>query len=322
MRMTVLTHHADKQETAGQKTSQQSKRSLFTFANLDDLMKGEVQAKLEPMLMGWLKDELFDDAVAFPVERLAISLFARELAANRTELIDELISERPEADLREHLQQRAGLYPRVIRDALQRAIRASRITELGPHADLADELENAILGGYIKFNDQGDMEYTPAQYSTSSPLRLHESGSMIKSLGSLVVHLRYHASSDQRLFIDEPELNLHPDSQRRIARVLAKAVNRGLKILISTHSDYIIRELNNLIMLGQATDAAKALIDELGYDREAVLTGEQMGVYLVNEGTCQNIPVEDTGFEISTIDQAAVDLNRDTQEIFLRLFSE
>jgi predicted ATP-binding protein involved in virulence len=294
----------------------------FPFTELDDAKKATVEAKAARMLMLWLRSRLFEAAVPFPVERLAISLFARELAANRTELIDELISERPEANLREHLQQRAGLYPLVIRDALQDAIRASLTKTSGPYADLADELETAILGGHIKFNDQGDLEFTPTQISSGSPLRLHESASVVKSLGSLVVHLRYHAWTHQRLFIDEPELNLHPDSQRRIARILAKAVNRGLKLLISTHSDYIIRELNNLIMLGQDTDEAKALIEDLGYDPEAVLTGEQMGVYLVNEGACRNIPVDETGFEIATIDQVASDLNRDTQEIFSRLFGD
>ena len=51
------------------------------------------------------------------------------------------------------------------------------------------------------------------------------------------------------IFIDEPELNLHPVNQRKIARILAKVANSGIKIIISTHSDYIVKEFNNLIML-------------------------------------------------------------------------
>ena len=51
--------------------------------------------------------------------------------------------------------------------------------------------------------------------------------------------------------IDEPELNLHPDNQRRIARLLARLVNLGIKVFITTHSSYIIKELNTLIMLNR-----------------------------------------------------------------------
>jgi predicted ATPase len=56
------------------------------------------------------------------------------------------------------------------------------------------------------------------------------------------------------IIIDEPELNLHPDNQRKIARWLVRVVNAGFKVMITTHSDYIIREFNNLIMLQTAKD--------------------------------------------------------------------
>ena len=49
--------------------------------------------------------------------------------------------------------------------------------------------------------------------------------------------------------VDEPELNLHPANQRRIARLFACLVNLGVKVFITTHSDYIVKELNTLIML-------------------------------------------------------------------------
>lgn len=51
------------------------------------------------------------------------------------------------------------------------------------------------------------------------------------------------------LIIDEPELNLHPDNQRKMAGLLARLVNCGVKVLVTTHSDYLIRELNNRVML-------------------------------------------------------------------------
>jgi predicted ATPase len=94
---------------------------------------------------------------------------------------------------------------------------------------------------------------------------------------SLVLYLRYDAKPGHRLVIDEPELNLHPDNQRLVTRILAKAVNRGLKIMMSTHSDYVIRELNNLVMLGQGDgDKARTIMQELGYQPEQVLRSDQI----------------------------------------------
>lgn len=59
--------------------------------------------------------------------------------------------------------------------------------------------------------------------------------------------------------VDEPELNLHPENQRKVARLLAALVNFGIKVFITTHSDYILKELNTLIMLGQGSEESKRL---------------------------------------------------------------
>ena len=75
--------------------------------------------------------------------------------------------------------------------------------------------------------------------------------------------------------IDEPELNIHPENQREIARLLARLVNAGLNIVISTHSDYIVRELNSLIML--SGDKNQKLRTKYGYDKNEVLSIEQVG---------------------------------------------
>lgn len=73
--------------------------------------------------------------------------------------------------------------------------------------------------------------------------------SSIKSMFLIDLYINCIAKKGGLLIIDEPELNLHPNNQRKMAVLLAKLINSGVKVLITTHSDYLVRELNNRIML-------------------------------------------------------------------------
>jgi len=84
--------------------------------------------------------------------------------------------------------------------------------------------------------------------------------------------------------IDEPELNLHPENQRRIARLFARLTKLGIRIFITTHSDYIIKELNTLIMLNQDKPYLKKISDAEGYEKEELIDAEKVKVYIAEKG--------------------------------------
>jgi energy-coupling factor transporter ATP-binding protein EcfA2 len=140
----------------------------------------------------------------------------------------------------------------------------------------------------------------------------------VKALAGLSFFLRHIAEKNQFLIIDEPELNLHPDNQRKVARVLARIVRSGIKVLISTHSDYIIRELNNLIMLSADKDGS--VRQRLGYDEAETLSPSQVGAYLFDSEKANPIPVTPTGIEVATIEREINALNTVSQDIYFTLF--
>jgi hypothetical protein len=80
------------------------------------------------------------------------------------------------------------------------------------------------------------------------------------------------------VFVEEPEAHLHPRALRHLARLIARAVNRGKKVLVTTHSDYLIGYINNLVV---ASRLPRDRLKELGYREDEVLKPEQIAAYLV-----------------------------------------
>jgi hypothetical protein len=266
--------------------------------------------------------QAFRKAAILPAERSAIQLFSRELLLSRSEAFERRSLDgswgrdgRSMADLIKNPQR----YPRPIRDTLKIAgdLAALRARS-APFADLARHLEEQILQGSVRVSDEGQLSYTPDGSDTA--LDIHLASSSVKSLSLLTFYLRHVLDEGDLLIMDEPELNLHPDNQRRVARLLARLVRAGVRVIISTHSDYVIRELNNLIMLSADEDGA--LRGELSYDDAEILRPEQVGVYLFSPIGVEAVPVDRTGFSVQTIDQEINRLNLTAEKIFRRLFGE
>jgi predicted ATPase len=128
-------------------------------------------------------------------------------------------------------------------------------------AAVADELETQVLHGKI------EMRAVPSGYpeifyrvgKLEAPLvRL---SSMISELAPVVLYIRYVLNPGDHLIIEEPEAHLHPESQRQFANALAHLLALGVTITLTTHSDYLLTEINNLIRertVAEATGARPA----------------------------------------------------------------
>lgn len=257
-------------------------------------------------------------------ERAAIQLFSRELSAKRSALIDELLrlstrSKRGQSDLAAMLQQNARRYPAPIRDSLELANDLSNYRkQTSEFTALADILDQQLIGGALHVGDDGDLLFQPGAEDTQIPLTL--ASSAVKALAGLSFHLRHLISRDDVLIIDEPELNLHPDNQRRVARVLARLARGGVKVIITTHSDYIVRELNNLIML--SAEGAGELRERHGYLAEETLNPAQVGAYRFDATHAHSLEVKPTGIEVESIDREINALNKVSQDIYFGLFDK
>lgn len=147
------------------------------------------------------------------------------------------------------------------------------------HPEVITEFQN-IVGGVYKVTKEGLFFYPNASRTTK--LSIGESASSVRSLLDVYFYLKHIAKPGHILMIDEPELNLHPECQRRFAQLLAKLVNYGIQVFITTHSDYIIKEFNTLLMFHARQDNGRIveIMTKFGYQKEELLSVSQIKMYI------------------------------------------
>lgn len=247
-----------------------------------------------------------------PVERNSVYTFKTELSLNRNTLIDQLLDRKTEEiNPFELVESRARRYPLAIRNSLRIASDIDNIQKYKSQDfyDYAVELEKQLLGGEVRVTKNGDVEFAPHR-AKKKHIPIHVTSSIVKTLSSLVVYLKYLAKKNDVLIIDEPEINLHPSSQVILARLLVRLTRLRIKLIISTHSDYIVREINNLIMAGTLVESG-SMIDHnfTVISSEELLNWRDISVYEFSRNTrgykfnATEVNVERIGFSISEIDK-------------------
>ena len=125
---------------------------------------------------------------------------------------------------------------------------------------------------------------------------------------------KFETKDDDFLIINKPEKGIHPAQQRETARIIAIAVNKGQKILLCTYSDYIIKELNTLIMLKNNVQIAK----REGYSEDELLSIDGIKVYDYDQINGKLVPADisqEFGIEIKSFDAVIDNMNRIQEEI-------
>ena len=94
-------------------------------------------------------------------------------------------------------------------------------------------------------------------------------------------------------------------------------VNRGIKVLVSTHSDYFIREINNLIMLNSDFNSKKDIMSKHGYENSMLLPMDKVSAYVIKNNSINSMKIdEDEGIEADTFDSVIRDLNNTSDKIY------
>lgn len=177
---------------------------------------------------------------------------------------------------------------------------------------IAEEMEKEIIKGKYRI-DKNKIIY---QTENEKELDLYLASSTVKTIFGIIFYLRHLIRKGDYLIIDEPELNLHPENQIKIARLLTRMAKSGIRIIISTHSDYISKELNNLLMLNNKFKGKEEIIERYGYNEQDILSSAKVGAYLFADRVMQKMEITDEGIITRTFDEVIESLNERNDEIY------
>lgn len=277
---------------------------------------------LEQHLKFILKKELFKfipEPHISSVERTGISVFEHELE-NQSENGLSLLFGGPRKDNKVNLSKKTFSYPQAVIENIRtvknhKELSKSKSKLFEDRPDIISYF-SSIINGSFSVNDTRGTTYNPN--GTSEQLFLIESSSSIRSLLDLGMYLHHIADKDQILIIDEPEMNLHPDNQRKLARLIAMIINYGIYVLVTTHSDFITRELSLLIMLSDAERKQRLLNNEFlqkeGYEIKHSIPANYINVYSIYSENSESFVNKeavsiDEGFNITSFESTIDKMN-------------
>lgn len=252
---------------------------------------------------------------ALPAERAAINLLQAELSVRRQGLFEPAaIAARRKAAL--PLSKLVAAYPQPVADYIEFLNNLDALQERqSDYAALAKILEQELLGGAYLLRADGTIGFLLD--GASNPVALHLTSAIVKNYFGLWFYLRHVASKGDMLMIDEPELNLHPGSQCKLAKIISRMVNAGICVAVSTHSDFMIREWNNLIMLSDDFDGKPGLLRKYGYSQQELLCPLHVAAYQFGDGGIAPLEIDPyEGIIAQTFDAVIAAQNRSSNEIF------
>ena len=129
---------------------------------------------------------------------------------------------------------------------------------------------------------------------------------MMKLLKDFSQHHAYlFKTNNSQFIIEEPEMNLFPETQRDLVyHLLNKCLEKeGNRLTITTHSPYILYALNNCMMAGLVYDK----MDEESKSRlkcgTSKISPSDVSIYEIQEGVVKQVQKEDGLIQDNYFDQ-------------------
>jgi len=145
------------------------------------------------------------------------------------------------------------------------------------------------IEGKLYFNDSKMLQYKIGNETKTLDIPMESTSTKVTELTPIILYLENLETKSMKsigtfLIIEEPESHLNPKMQRMMARLLVMMMNEGIQILITTHSDYILNEMDILLKLNHIKEKDEKTFDtfidkDKDYESLMALDKENLSVY-------------------------------------------
>ena len=191
--------------------------------------------------------------------------------------------------------------------------------------DLGTQIEKVILGGSVNVDRTELINYPRFTYRPDGwkdDLPLMNASSMVSELAPVVLYLRHMVKRGNLLIVEEPESHLHPAMQVEFTRQLAALVQAGVRVIITTHSEWVLEELANIVQRSKLPEKRR----KGDADGAVALRSDQVGAWLFKKklrpkgSVVEEIKLdEETGLYPTGYDAVSEALYNDNVNIFNRI---
>ena len=209
----------------------------------------------------------------------------------------------------------------VLSDFIEEIILMDTTREADPDiGEVADMMEKNILHGSIKVKASEANQYPQLLYKQKGlEIPLLRSSSMVSELAPVVLFIRHRVKKGDLLIIEEPESHLHPAAQKGIAEVIVHLIRVGVRVMVTTHSDYFLEQLANHVRKTKLQESKAEKLTGVGFLKE-----EEIGAYVFNQKKKGTIVErldfdKESGFSPADHDKVSSDLYDETIEILDKL---
>ena len=186
------------------------------------------------------------------------------------------------------------------------------IDRLARDRDLGTDFERALLdGGSLRIarsQNTGHPQFVYRPEGWRTDLALARTSSMVSDIAPVVLYLRHLAKPGDVLIVEEPESHMHPAMQLQFTRQLGAVVKAGIRVIVTTHSEWLTEELGNVVR--------RSALPESGNEGTA-LDIRQVGVWLFEPkrrpkgSVVREIPFDEYGYGNTGFDEVASALHNE-----------
>lgn len=141
---------------------------------------------------------------------------------------------------------------------------------------IAEYIEREILHGEVEVQKTTGDTFLYRPEKAEEAIQMYLASAVVTEITPLYLLCKYW--NRMLLFIEEPEMCMHPQLQAMVARILVRMHREDIPVMITTHSDIIIQHINNMLRV-KKSDKKQKLMERFHLEESDLLDADDIGVY-------------------------------------------